>query len=278
MPRDRRDNTGGRGAWPTLMLWLCGAAFALPLVWMLAGSVRPAPGSSAGVLGRAAENYAAVWTDPTANFPRYLRNSLLIAGASTLGMVAASAVTAFGLSRLRWRGRDAVFLVLLATLMIPGPVLVAPQYLLMRELGLIGTLAPLWLPAWFGGAFSVFLLRQFFLTIPRDLDEAARLDGCSTFGVFWRVVLPISKPALASAALFQVVASWNDFLGPLVFLNHRELYTLPLGLQQYQSQHGGTPWNLVMAATTLTVLPVMAIYALTRRWFVEASGAEGLKE
>ncbi|MBL9031718.1 MAG: carbohydrate ABC transporter permease [Phycisphaerae bacterium] len=278
MPRDRRDNTGGRGAWPTLVLWLCGAAFALPLVWMVAGSVRPAPGSSAGVLGRAAENYAAVWADPTANFPRYLRNSLLIAGASTLGMVAASAVTAFGLSRLCWRGRDAVFLVLLATLMIPGPVLVAPQYLLMRELGLIGTLAPLWLPAWFGGAFSVFLLRQFFLTIPRDLDEAARLDGCSTFGVFWRVVLPLSKPALASAALFQVVASWNDFLGPLVFLNHRELYTLPLGLQQYQSQHGGTPWNLVMAATTLTVLPVMAIYALTRRWFVEGSGAEGLKE
>ncbi|MFN0131049.1 MAG: carbohydrate ABC transporter permease [Phycisphaerales bacterium] len=276
---DRSGAGGAGGVWATAVLWLLGAAFALPMVWMVMGSLRATPGADAGsVAERAAQNYGEVWTGTTADFPLYLRNSLVVAGLSTIGMVAASAVAAFGLSRLRWRGRETVFVVVLATLMIPGPVLVAPQYILMKEMGLIGTLAPLWVPAWFGGAFSVFLLRQFFLGIPRELDEAARLDGCSTFGVFWRVVLPLSKPALASAALFQVVASWNDFLGPLVFLNHRELYTLPLGLQQYQSQHGGTPWNLVMAATTLTVVPVLVMYAVLRRGFVAGSGTEGLKE
>jgi len=149
---------------------------------------------------------------------------------------------------------------------------------MFRHLGWVGTFLPLWVPCCFGGAFSIFLLRQFFLTIPRELDEAARIDGCSHWGVFWRVILPNARPALVVVALMQFIATWNDFLGPLLFLNKQEKYTLSLGLQMYQSQHGGTPWNLVMAASVLVVLPVLALYVLGRRMFVEGVAATGIKE
>jgi multiple sugar transport system permease protein len=132
-------------------------------------------------------------------------------------------------------------------------------------------------PAWFGSAFNIFLLRQFFMTIPTQLDEAARLDGCSHWSIFWRVIIPLSKPALAVVALFHFIYVWNDFVGPLIFLTDRDQFTLALGLQLYQSQAGNTPWNLLMAASTLMVSPLVVLFMLTQRTFVQSVAIEGLK-
>ncbi|HLO40842.1 MAG TPA: carbohydrate ABC transporter permease [Phycisphaerales bacterium] len=275
-----------------LMHTLLGAiaiAFALPLVWMLATSIKPErqamdgsmsllPDPPSRTVQFAKENYNAVLSDATVNFPLYMRNTIIVATLSMAGMVFTSAVVAFGLSRIRWRGRGPVLALVLGTMMIPFPVIMLPQYLIFRELGWIGSLKPLWIPAWCGGAFSVFLLRQFFLTIPRELDEAAAVDGCSTWGTFWRIILPVSKPALAVVALLHFVFSWNDFLGPLIFVNHRDQFTLALGLQLYQSQAGNTPWSLLMAASTMVVAPVVIVFFAAQRFFVEGVASQGLKE
>jgi len=267
------------------LMVVAGLVYAAPLLWMLAVSLKPAaeaesPGGSllprADALQTAAANYQQVWDG--ADFPRNLRNSALVAILSVAGMVASSAIAAYGFSRVRWRGRDALFLVVLITMMIPPVVIMPTLFIVFKKLSWIGSFAPLWAPCFFGGAFSIFLLRQFFLTIPRELDEAARIDGCSHWGIFWRVILPNARPALAVVALLQFIASWNDFLGPLLFLNHPDQYTLSLGLQMYQSQHGGTPWNLVMAFSVLVVLPVLVLYIAARRFFVEGVAATGIKE
>jgi multiple sugar transport system permease protein len=187
-------------------------------------------------------------------------------------------VVAYGLARIEFKGRGVVFALVLATMMIPFPVIMAPLYLVFRELGWIGTLLPLWVPAWFGGAFNIFLLRQFYRTIPRELDEAARIDGLGHVGIFLRIILPLSKPALAVVALFHFIYVWNDFLGPLIFLTHRDQYTLALGLQMYQSQAGLTPWNLLMAASAMVIAPILILFMLTQRTFVQGAATEGLKE
>ncbi len=267
---------------------LMAALFLMPLVWMLSTSIKPESQAASGEFSLlpdppsiaprvARENYRAVWTDDTVRFPLYLRNTLMVAGLSVLGMTLSSAVVAYGLSRIEWRGRRLVFLSVLVTMMIPFPVLMAPLYVIFRELGWIGTLRPLWVPAWFGGAFNIFLLRQFYMGLPRELDEAARIDGCSHWAIFWRVILPLSRPALAVVALFHFIYVWNDFLAPLVFVTHRDQFTLALGLQLYQSKAGLTPWNLLMAASTLVVAPVVVLFFLTQRTFVRGVATEGLK-
>jgi multiple sugar transport system permease protein len=167
---------------------------------------------------------------------------------------------------------------MLATMMIPFPVIMGPLYVLFKELGWIGTFKPLWVPAWFGHAFSVFLLRQFFLGIPRELNDAAKIDGCNHWQTFTRVILPISKPALTVVALLQFVFAWNDFLGPLIFLTDRNQYTLALGLQLYQSQTGNTPWNLLMAATTIVILPVVIMFLIAQRALIEGIATQGMRE
>ncbi len=266
-----------------------GIAYSLPLIWMASTSIKPEaqtversinflPTPASQTLSIAADNYSRVWHDPSVNFPLYLRNTLIIAALSVIGMVLSSAIVAFALSRLQWRGRSTVFAIILATMMIPFPVLMVPLYLVFRELGWIGTLKPLWVPAFFGGAFNIFLLRQFFMSIPRELDEAARIDGCSTWGIFWRVILPLSKPALGVVALFHFIFVWNDFLAPLVFLSDRDQFTLALGLQLYQSQAGNTPWNLLMAASTLVILPVLIVFLFAQRAFVQGIATQGIKE
>jgi multiple sugar transport system permease protein len=275
-------------------------AYLAPLVWMVASSLKPAaqaasrslsllPDPPSSVFSQAARNYhgtfnnqgdlvrPGVWTDDVVRFPLYLRNTLIIAFLSVVGMTLSSAIVAFGFARLRWKGRSVMFAFVLATMMIPFPVLMGPLYLIFRELGWIGTLRPLWVPAFFAGAFNVFLLRQFFMTIPKELDEAARIDGCSNWAIFWRIILPLSKPALAVVALFHFIFVWNDFLGPLVFLQHQDDYTLALGLQLYQSKAGNTPWNLLMAASVLIIAPVLVLFLLARRTFVEGISGEGVK-
>ena len=270
------------------VLALTTLAFAAPLVWMVSTSVKPEKLAASGKLDLlpspladtpriAAQNYHAVWTDQTVQFPLYMRNTLIVASLSVIGMTVSSAMVAYGLSRVDWRGRNVVFGSVLGTMMIPFPVLMVPLYLVFRELGWIGSLKPLWVPAWFGGAFNIFMLRQFFRGIPRELDEAARIDGCSHWKIFTRIIVPLSRPALAVVALFHFIYVWNDFLGPLIFLTHRDQFTLALGLQLYQSQAGQTPWNLLMAASTLVVAPLLVLFLLTQRTFVQGVAAEGLK-
>ncbi|XVJ58401.1 MAG: carbohydrate ABC transporter permease [Tepidisphaera sp.] len=267
---------------------LASLLFLLPLVWMLITSFKPesqatdgtlsifpqaAPGETSGV-----GNYAAVWNDPSVTFPIYLRNTLIVASLSVVGMCLSSAIVAYGFSRIQWRGRTWMFALMLATMMIPFPVIMGPLYIIFSNLGWIGTLKPLWVPAWFGGAFNIFLLRQFYMQIPRELDEAATIDGCGHWGIFWRVILPLSTPALAVVALFHFMYVWNDFLAPLIFLTHRDQFTLALGLQLYQSKAGNTPWNLLMAASVLVTAPVLLLFMLTQRTLVSGISAGGVKE
>ena len=264
-----------------LLLLFTLACFGLPLAAMIVKSLEPVQARSdtnTPVMRPPGSAFVDAWSSPVADFPLYLHNSAVIALFATVGMVISSAIVAYGFSRLRWKHRDSLFVVVLATLMVPFPVVMAPLYLVFRELGWIGSLKPLWVPAWFGGAFNIFLLRQFFMGIPKELDEAAKIDGCSHFGIFWRIILPLSKPALAVVALFHFMFVWNDFLGPLIFLTHRDDFTLALGLQLYQSKAGNTPWNLLMAASTMVTLPVLVLYVLAQRTFVRGMSADGLKE
>lgn len=239
---------------------------------------RAPPSVLSQAVTNAGDNYSAVWNDPSIEFPLYLRNTLVVALLSVVGMTLSSAVVAYGLSRIPWRGRGAVFVTVLVTMMIPFPVLMVPLYMVFRWLGWIDTLRPLWVPAWFGGAFNIFLLRQFFMGIPKELSEAARVDGAGHWTTFWRVIVPLSKPALALVALFHFIYVWNDFLAPLIFITKPDQRTLALGLQLYQSKAGLTPWNLLMAASTMVVAPVLVLFLLTQRAFVRGVAAEGLKD
>lgn len=210
-------------------------------------------------------------------FPRYLCNTLLLCLLTVIGTVLSSALTAYGFSCIDWRGRDKVFGLALATMMIPFPVTMVPIYCLFRWMGWIGTLRPLWVGSFLAGAFNVFLLRQFFLTIPKDLSEAARIDGCSEFRIFWQIVLPLCRPALMVVGLFQFMGTWNDFLGPLIYLTDQQDFTLALGLQFFQSQHGGTEWHYLMAASTLVALPIIVLYFFTQKTFIEGISMTGVK-
>lgn len=262
-------------------LVLASIAFLAPLAWMVSTSLKPLNETmsiSPNWLPSRIhwENYPDAIREMR-NFWHYAGNSLLLCMLSVTGTVASSALAAYGFSRIEWRGRDKVFFVLLATMMIPFPVVMVPIYGLFKELGWIGTFKPLWVPTFFAAAFNVFLLRQFFLGIPKDISEAARIDGCSEIGIFLRVILPLSKPALLIVALFQFLYTWNDFLGPLIYLTEEKNFTLALGLQSFQSQNGGTSWHHLMAASTLIVLPVIVLFFFTQKSFIEGIAATGRK-
>jgi multiple sugar transport system permease protein len=270
-------------------LILIAGLYLLPLTWMLATSwhtADQASSTSSGLLPdppsslfeNLKNNYTQVWTDPIVTFPIYLRNTLTIALLSVVGMTLSSAIVAYGFARIPFRGRTPLFILVLATMMIPFPVIMGPLYIIFKSLGWIGSLKPLWVPAWFAGAFNVFMLRQFMMGIPKELDEAARIDGCSHWGIFWRIIIPLSRPALTVVALFHFIYVWNDFLAPLIFLSHRDQFTLALGLQFYQSKAGNTPWNLLMAASTMVVAPVILLFLIARRALVRGIASEGLKD
>jgi multiple sugar transport system permease protein len=212
------------------------------------------------------------------HFPRYLANTLILCVLNVVGTVLSSALVAYGFSRLEWRGREPLFGLLLATMMIPFPVVMVPLYSLFRWLGWVGTLQPLWVGSFCAGAFNVFLLRQFFRTIPKDLSEAARIDGCSEFRIFWQIILPLCRPALVVVALFTFLGTWNDFLGPLIYLTDERDFTLALGLEAMKtSRSGGTEWHYLMAASTLVILPVIALFLVAQRRFVEGIALTGSK-
>jgi multiple sugar transport system permease protein len=210
-------------------------------------------------------------------FWRYAFNTLRLCLLNVVGTTLSCSMAAYAFSRIEWPGRDKVFAVTLATMMIPFPVLMVPLYSIFRHLGWVGSYRPLWVPAFFGSAYNIFLLRQFFLTIPKELSEAARIDGCSEFRTFWGIILPLSRPALLVVALFCFMYVWNDFMGPLIYLTNPDQFTLALGLQAFQSKLGGTDINLLMAASTLMILPIILLFFFMQRSFVEGISLTGLK-
>jgi multiple sugar transport system permease protein len=262
-------------------LVIAGIAFLAPFAWMVSTSLKPL-NETMSLPPRWIpsevqwHNYRDA-INSMGYFWRYAGNSLFLCVMSVAGMVTSSALAAYGFSRIEWPGRDKVFLVLLATMMLPFPVVMVPIYTLFKSLGWIGTFKPLWVPAFLAGPFSVFLLRQFFLTLPKDISEAARIDGCSELQIFLRIIVPLAKPALLVVALLQFMATWNDFLGPLIYLTEQKDFTLALGLQSFQSLMGGTSWHHLMAASTLIVLPVLVLFFFTQRSFIEGIAATGAK-
>lgn len=206
---------------------------------------------------------------------RYLQNTLVIVIMSVIGTVLSSSVVAYGFGRLRFPWRDQLFNLMLATMMLPAAVTMMPRFLIFRGLGWIDTLLPLWVPAFFASAFNVFLLRQFFSTIPMELEEAARIDGCNYFQTFWRVMLPQVKPALAAIAIWTFMGAWNDFLGPLIYVMSPENLPLSYALQLFSGDRG-TEAGLMMAFSTMTVLPVVLLFFLAQRYFIEGVQLSGL--
>lgn len=210
-------------------------------------------------------------------FLLYLRNTLLLAVLGVIGTVVSNSLVAYGFSKILWRGRDKFFYATMATMMIPFPVTMIPLFVVFKSLGMTGTLMPLWVPAFFGSAFNIFLLRQFFRSIPNHLIEAAKIDGCTEFGIFWRIILPLSRPILTVVALFHFMYVWNDFMGPLIYLTNQKDFTLSLGIQFFQSQHGGTEWHYLMAASTMMILPLVLLFFFTQKTFIESIKLTGGK-
>jgi multiple sugar transport system permease protein len=261
------------------VLLLAAAVFALPLVWMVLTSLKPAdeitsdPYRALPREWRFANYREAVTTMP---YFAYLRNSLILCAGSVLGTLWSCSLAAYAFARMKWPLKNQVFGVLIATMLLPWHVTMIPRFLLVRDLGLYNSLAALVLPTFLGDAFSIFLLRQFFLTIPEELGEAARLDGCSEWGIFWRIVLPLSRPALATVALFQFIASWNDFNGPLLYLSDPSRFTLAYGLEQFVSSYSSQT-NLLMAAAVLFTLPIVILFFFAQRTFIRGIATTGLK-
>jgi multiple sugar transport system permease protein len=211
-------------------------------------------------------------------FWRYTWNTVVYAVLATIGVVISSVPVAYALSRMRWRGRQGVFLLVLATMMLPSQVTIVPLFVLFTTLHWVGSLKPLIVPAFFGDAFSIFLLRQFFLTIPQELLDAAKVDGANELQLLWHVVVKLSKPAIMAVALFQFLFCWNDFFGPLVYAgDSTKIYTLSVGLSQFTTHNRGTLWNVQMAASILFMLPVIILFVLAQRAFIEGVTLTGVK-
>lgn len=219
------------------------------------------------------QNYVDGWT--LLPFNTFLRNSLVVTTANVLGNLVSCSLVAYGFARLRGRGKNALFLLLLATLMIPREVTIVPRFLLFSELGLVNTLWPLILPAWFGYPFFIFLLRQFFMTIPRDLDDAARIDGASHLRILFDVILPLSRPALATVAIFAFIGNWTNLLDPLIYIRSTDLYTLALGLNLFRGQNF-TQFNMLMAVSIITLMPVLLVFFFAQRIFVRGVTLTGM--
>lgn len=270
------------------LLLIC-VGFGLPFIWMLSTSLKTADAAlkvPPRFIPERIEltNYPRVLTHERVDMILCARNTLTIAALSVGGMTLASALVAYGFAKIKFKGRNALFATMLATMMIPFPVTMVSLFAIFRFLdehtGIqwLGTFKPLWVPAWFGSAFNIFLLRQFFMTIPDELSEAARIDGCSDLGIFVRIILPLARPALMVVALFTFMGVWNDFLGPLVYLQRPEQYTLALGLQTLQGTSGAnTEWNLLMAGSVLIILPVLILFFLTQRTFIQGIATTGIK-
>lgn len=262
-----------------LLLCALGLAFFMPLVWMISTSLKgdvqlftyppqwiPRPPRW--------QNY------PDAvsyiNFFRYLLNTVTICFFQVIGASFSSSVVAYGFSRINWPGRDVVFGFVLATLMLPFTVTMIPLFVVFQKIHWINTFLPLTVPAFLGSAYHIFLLRQFYLTIPPELSDSARIDGCSELGIYARLILPLSKSALAVVALFNFLFAWQDFLGPLVYLSDERLYTLAIGIRNFFGRR--VEWQMLMATSTLITLPIIVLFFFTQKTFLQGIALSGIKE
>ncbi len=258
--------------------------FLLPFMWMLSTSLKTDP---------QVYRVPPIWIpNPVRwlNYPEaltalpfhsYFLNTMKIAVPATIGTLLSCSLTAYGFSRIRWPERDALFYVCVATMMIPFQVQMIPLFITFKTLGWINTYLPLIVPAFFASPFSVFMLRQFFLTIPQELSDAARIDGCSEFGIFARIILPLAKPALAVVALFTFMWAWSDYLGPLIYVNQVSKFTVALGLQQlratFHSANQRLVWPYLMAASTAAIVPILVLFFFAQRTFIEGISLTGIK-
>jgi multiple sugar transport system permease protein len=288
----------------TVLLVLGGVSMMLPMVWMLSTSFKslndifavppiwiPNPLHF--------ENYPNAWnlvdaqtgramfsddswdffglTIQGVNFTTYLANTLFISILACVGATLSSALVAFAFARLRFPGREFLWYICLATMMVPAQVTMIPQFVFFKTLGWYDTFWPLIIPAWLGGgAFNIFLMRQFFMTIPYEMDEAAKIDGCSNFGVFWRILLPLCKPALTTVTVFAFVYNWNDFLNPLIYLDSNNKKTLAIGLTNFVSLYG-QDYHLLMAASLIITIPIALMFLVGQRYFIQGIATTGLK-
>ena len=229
---------------------------------------------------------AALWNKYTRNYrdawiagehwDRYIANSSYLVIMNVIGQLISCSMVAYAFARLQWPGRDILFLAVLATLMLPPQVTMIPVFMVFRSLGWYNTLKPLWVPAFAGGAFFIFLLRQFMKGIPRELEEAALIDGCGYFGIYSRIILPLIKPALAAVGIFTFMTAWNEFMGPLIYVNDQRLYPLALGLFDFRAEYGGE-FGLLMAASTIMILPVVVIFFFAQKYFIQGVTLTGMK-
>lgn len=261
------------------LLLTLGLLFAIPFVWLLSTSLKPA---------RQIFLLPPEWIpDPFtwSNYPealtyipffQYMGNTFYVAMFNVIALTISSSFVAYGFARIRWPGRNVIFSLVIATLMIPYAVTLIPTFLIFRKLGWVGTYNPLTFPALFGDAFSIFLLRQFYMTIPQDFSEAARIDGASEYAIYWRIILQLAKPALATVALFTFMYNWNDLLGPLIYLSDKKRYTLALGMNGFFSR-AGTEWALLMAASTVMILPIILLFFFAQRTFIQGVALTGIK-
>jgi ABC-type glycerol-3-phosphate transport system permease component len=262
-----------------LIILVMAALTLVPFLWMLSTSLKvreqlyafppewiPNPVSF--------ESYRVLF-DPLP-FDTFFWNSLKIAMLALAGTLLACSLAAYAFARLRFPGRDAIFALLLTTMMIPAQVLLLPLFILYKNIGWLDTHYPLWVPAFFGSAFGTFLLRQFFQSLPTELTDAAKIDGCSHFGIYWRIILPLSGPGLATLGIFTFMGSWNSFLVPLIVVNKIDLRTVPLGLAALQGSNE-IRLNAVMAASTLSILPILIVFFFAQKYFVEGVVLTGIK-
>ncbi|MED3645498.1 carbohydrate ABC transporter permease [Halalkalibacterium halodurans] len=255
-----------------------------PILWMVASSLKPASEIFSQASSLIPSEF--VWSnypDGWAGFGRtgfdiYFKNSFIITTSVVIGAILSSSIVAYGFARLQFKFKKVLFACLIATVMLPVQITLIPQYILFHNLGWVNTFYPLIVPAFLGGTpFFIFLLIQFIRGIPRELDEAAIIDGCSTFGVFWRVILPLLKPALVTVAIFAFMWTWDDFLAPLIYLNKTDIQTVALGLRNFMDAESGTSWGALLAMSTLSLLPQFIIFLFFQRYLVEGISTTGLK-
>lgn len=262
-----------------ILLSLGAVAYLVPFVWMLSTAVKPPEEVYAfppiWIPSRFIwSNFRTIFTlMPTG---RFLLNSLLISSLRMVGSVLSCSIVAFSFARLRFRGNGMLFFILLITMMLPHQVTMVPLYMIYSELGWVGTYLPLILPAYFGSPYFIFLLRQFFATIPRELDEAAKVDGCSISGIFLRIIVPMSKPALGIVAILSFTDAWNDFVNPLIYLNEFGKFPISLGLRAFQTLRV-VQWELLMATSTIALIPVLALFFIAQKHYIQGIVISGVK-
>lgn len=253
----------------------------LPFFWMVSTSLKP--NEQVYLIPPKWIPNPIVWS----NYPRafsfapfglFIKNSLIIAIICVVGVVFSSSLAGYSFAKLRWPGRDIIFFILLSTMMLPGQVTMIPIFILFKKFGWINTFYPLTVPTFFGGgAFNIFLMRQFFLTIPYELDEAARIDGASFFRIYTSIELPLSIPVITAISIFTFIGAWNDFMGPLIYLNDSSKYTIQLGLRMFQADFSAD-WSALMAMSIVTALPCIILFFVAQRYFIQGIVLTGLKE